>query len=57
MPTMKATSVMLPTQFYVELDRLVADGVFSNRSEALRCGARELLLKYSKTAKRTGATQ
>jgi len=36
----QSVPVSLPTELVARLDRLVEDGVFSSRSEALRYGAR-----------------
>ncbi len=36
----RSVPVSLPPELVVRLDRLVEDGVFSSRSEALRYGAR-----------------
>ena len=36
----ESVSVSLPTELVERLDRLVDDGVFSSRSDALRYGAR-----------------
>jgi len=38
-------SVHIPKQMLEELDRLVAEGRFPNRSEAIRTAIRDLLLK------------
>lgn len=44
-------SVHIPKQMLDELDRLVQEGRFPNRSEAIRVAIRDLLLK-ERTAKR-----
>jgi Arc/MetJ-type ribon-helix-helix transcriptional regulator len=41
----ESVSVSLPTDLVERLDRLVDDGVFSSRSDALRYGARVVVRK------------
>ena len=47
-------SVHVPKQMLDELDRLVQDGRFPNRSEAIRVAIRDLLLKERKYMSQTG---
>ncbi len=43
----QSVSISLPTELVARLDRLVEEGVFSSRSEALRYGARLVVREES----------
>jgi len=43
MRTVKAVSILLPSEFIEKLDRLVSEGYFINRSAAVRAALKQLL--------------
>ncbi len=50
-------SVHIPKQMLDELDRLVQEGRFPNRSEAIRVAIRDLLLKERSSRSREGSVE
>ncbi len=50
-------SVHIPKQMLDELDKLVQEGRFPNRSEAIRVAIRDLLLKERANRSREGSVE
>ena len=50
---MKNISVRMPEAILHEIDKLVIEGYFENRNDALREAARQLIIKYNEMKKKT----